>query len=148
MAKRHRQQAIKDLISREHIYKQDALAYELKRLGFKVTQSTLSRDISDLRLVKSKDGYVNPEDAKSSGKATVPDLAGTLKRLVIKMEQCENLLTVRTVPGSSSLVVSSIDGESFDGIIGTLGGDDTALLITKSHKDASALKRQLLDMIG
>ena len=63
MSKRLRQQAIKEIVSKGFVPSQAALAEELKTLGFDVTQATLSRDIADLALVKSKEGYLRPEDA-------------------------------------------------------------------------------------
>jgi transcriptional regulator of arginine metabolism len=143
MSKRLRQQAIKDIVSKGRIPSQAALAEELKKLGFDVTQATLSRDIADLELVKSKDGYLRPEDAGGTVQHTIPDREGTLRRLVLKVDQGQNLLVIRTPPGSAHPVAISID----EGVIGTIGGDDTALVITRSERDASALKQRLLEII-
>jgi transcriptional regulator of arginine metabolism len=147
MSKRLRQQAIKDIVSKGRIPSQAALAEELKKLGFDVTQATLSRDIADLELVKSKDGYLRPEDAGGTVQHTIPDREGTLRRLVLKVDQGQNLLVIRTPPGSAHPVAISIDEGSFEEVIGTIGGDDTALVITRSERDASALKQRLLEII-
>ena len=148
MSKRLRQQAIKDIVSKGRIPSQAALAEELKKLGFDVTQATLSRDIADLELVKSKDGYLRPEDAGSAVQHIIPDREGTLRRLVLKIEQSQNLLVIRTPPGSAHPVAISMDEGGFEEVIGTIGGDDTALIITRSEKDAIALKQKVLEIVS
>lgn len=149
MSKRTRQQAVIDIISKQRVPSQAALAEELKKLNFEVTQATLSRDIAELNLVKSKEGYLRPEDASGSGYTTIPDPLGALRRLVVKIEEVQNLLIVRT-PRSSAQQVGMVfdDNAFFEKVAGTIAGDDTLLVITRSEEDALAVKKMVLDMIN
>ncbi len=148
MSKRTRQQAIIEIVSQKRVPSQAALAEELKKLGFDVTQATLSRDIAELELVKSKGGYLRPEDATGTGMHAIPDPMGTLRRLVLKVEEAQNLLVIRTPPGSAQPIAIVLEDGSYQQVVGTLGGDDTCLVVTRSVEDARALKRQLLELIA
>jgi len=148
MSKPLRQQAIKDLVSRGRVPSQAALAEELRKLGFDVTQATLSRDIADLALVKSKEGYLRPEDAGGATQHSMPDPEGTLRRLVRKLRQAQNLLVIWTEEGSTHPVATVIEGGQFDEVVGTIAGYDTVLVITETSEDASKIKQKLLAMIS
>jgi transcriptional regulator of arginine metabolism len=149
MSKRIRQQAIIELVATQIIPSQAVLANELKKQDFDVTQATLSRDIAELELVKSKGGYLRPEDAGGSGVPSIPDPEGTLKRLVLKVEEAENLVVIRTPPGSAKPVAIILEEDShYSQVIGTLGGDDTCLVITRSPAEASSFKETLLNAVG
>lgn len=148
MSKRTRQQAILDLVSKKRIPSQAALSEELKELGFDVTQATLSRDIAELELVKSKGGYLRPEDASGTVASTIPDPTGTLRRLVLKVEEADNLVVIRTPPGSANPVAIILEDGSHEQVVGTIGGDDTCLIITRSAQDALDFKRNLLSIIS
>jgi transcriptional regulator of arginine metabolism len=149
MSKRIRQQAIVELVSKQSIPSQAVLADELKKQGFDVTQATLSRDIAELELVKSKGGYLRPEDAGSNGSPTIPDPEGTLKRLVLKVEEAENLVVIRTPPGSAKPVAIILEEDkAYEQILATLGSDDTCLVVTRSRQDAINFKECLLEVVG
>jgi transcriptional regulator of arginine metabolism len=147
MSKRMRQQAIKDIVGHKRVPSQAALARELKEQGYDVTQATLSRDIAELELVKSKDGYLRREDAGGTAASVIPDPEGTLRRLVIKVQEAANLVLVRTPPGSAHPVAIALEEGHYEQVIGTLGGDDTCLVITPSTEDALEFKRLLLAAI-
>ena len=147
MSKRTRQQAILDIVASQRITSQAALAEALKKIDVEVTQATLSRDIAELNLVKSKDGYSRPEDAAAAS-GSFPDPVGTLRRLVVKVDDADNLVVVRTPPGSAQPVALAIDGNNYPGVVGTLAGDDTCLAITKNAEDAAAFKDLLIELIG
>ncbi|MDJ0761383.1 MAG: hypothetical protein QNJ97_00220 [Myxococcota bacterium] len=147
MSKRLRQQSIREIVSKQSVPNQAALADELRKLGFDVTQATLSRDIAELALVKSKDGYLRPEDASGSG-AAVPDPEGTMRRYVTKVDVAGNLLVIRTPPGSAVPVAIVLDNGDYPGIMGTIAGDDTCLAIARTEGDALAFKQQLLESLG
>jgi transcriptional regulator of arginine metabolism len=148
MSKRTRQQAIIELTSRKRIPSQAALADELRKSGYEVTQATLSRDIAELNLVKSKGGYTRPQDASEAGMRAVPDPVGTLKRLVIKVDGAFNQVVVRTSPGGASAVALALDDRQYEGVLGTIAGDDTIVIISRSAEAAEQLcgkLRQLLE---
>jgi transcriptional regulator of arginine metabolism len=143
MSKRTRQQAIVELVSKKKIPSQAALAEELAKLGFEVTQATLSRDIAELSLVKIKGGYARPQDASAGALPMVPDPVGTLKRLVVKIDSAFNQVVVRTVPGGASAVALALDDRSYEDVLGTIAGDDTILIVTRSVETAARLVAQL-----
>jgi transcriptional regulator of arginine metabolism len=143
MSKRTRQQAIIELVSQKKIPSQAALADELQKSGFEVTQATLSRDIAELNLVKVKGGYARPQDASSGGLPNVPDPVGTLKRLVTKVDSAFNQVVVRTSPGGAGAVALALDDRNYEGVLGTIAGDDTILMVTRSTDAAEKLVSQL-----
>lgn len=147
MSKRTRQQAILDLVSQRRIPSQAALAEELKQLGFDVTQATLSRDIAELNLVKSKEGYARAQDAGSASIPPVPDPLGTFRRLVIKVDDAMNLIVVKTSPGGAQPVGIAVDEGRFEQVVGTVAGDDTVLIVTRSVEEARAFKKRLMELL-
>ena len=147
MSKRTRQQAILDLVTRQRIPSQAALAEELKQLGFDVTQATLSRDIAELNLVKSKEGYARAQDAGSASIPPVPDPLGTFRRLVVKVDDVMNLIVVKTSPGGAQPVGIAVDEGMFEQVVGTVAGDDTVLIITRSIEDAQVFKKKLMELL-
>ncbi|MBV8206694.1 MAG: ArgR family transcriptional regulator, partial [Acidobacteria bacterium] len=93
MSKATRQQSILKLVNNGHaIASQDELRRELARAGFQVTQATLSRDITDLGLVKTAEGYRVPEDFAPR---PLPSLERLLREFVIELKQAGNLLVVK-----------------------------------------------------
>jgi transcriptional regulator of arginine metabolism len=147
MSKRTRQQAILDIVCNKKVPSQAALAEELKAMGFEVTQATLSRDIAELELVKARDGYQRPEDASGGPGSVIPDPVGTLRRLILKVDEAQNLLVIRTPPGSAQPIAIVLEDGNFKRVIGTLGGDDTCLVVTKDAEEARLLKEELLNII-
>ena len=147
MSKRLRQQAIKELVQKGRVQNQAVLAKELKKLGFNVTQATLSRDIACLRLVKSKDGYIYPEGAGAASQNTIQDSKDTLKRLVLKVDLALNQLVLKTPVGNASPVAIAVEECQFEGVIGTIGGDDTTLVIARSEEDAKRIQKELIEML-
>ena len=134
--KRARQAAILELIKAQRVPHQEALREHLATLGFDVTQATLSRDVRELRLVKlpSADGqshYTIPEEWDH-----VPPLDSILPTLFISAEVVGNFVVVRTRSGGAQAVASGIDWEEFEGLAGTIAGDDTILLIMRDESSA------------
>lgn len=133
--KARRHFAIIDIISNQRVETQEDLCEELSRKGFEVTQATVSRDIRELKLVKIPDqwGY----------RYALPDTGGQrysydrMKRLfadaVISVEHNETMIVIKTLPGSAHAVASAIDNSEFEGILGTIAGDDTILVILKAR---------------
>jgi transcriptional regulator of arginine metabolism len=147
MSKRTRQQAILDLVSQRRIPSQAALAEELKQVGFDVTQATLSRDIAELNLVKSKEGYARAQDAGSASIPPVPDPLGTFRRLVVKVDDAMNLIVVKTSPGGAQPVGIAVDEGRFEQVVGTVAGDDTVLIVTRSVEEARTFKKRLMELL-
>jgi transcriptional regulator of arginine metabolism len=132
-----RQMKIMELINSHPIETQEELAALLSQEGFEVTQATISRDIKELRLVKAPLGdnkycyALPPEMPKGS---LDPRLKRIFRESVIGLDYSENLIVVKTLPGSAQGVAFAVDSTDWEEILGTLAGDDTILIIVK-HKD-------------
>ena len=145
MPKAARQQRILELVGNGRpIWSQDDLRRELLRSGFQVTQGTLSRDITDLGLMKSPDGYKVPEIA---GPRPLPSLERLLREFVLHVKPAMNLLVLKTAPGSAQPVAAAVDAEGWPEIVGTIGGDDTILIITESGRDARKLAGRIREVM-
>jgi transcriptional regulator of arginine metabolism len=147
MSKRTRQQAIVELVASKRIPSQAVLADELRGMGIAVTQATLSRDIAELNLVKSKEGYSRPQDASVVGAAQLPDPSGTLRRVVTKMDKAGNLVVLKTSMGSASPAAIAIDEGNHEEVLGTIAGDDTILVITRDEEQATSFVEKLEDLL-
>src|SRR5438067_10810774 len=130
MSKAIRQRRILDVVSREPIASQDELRRNLVRNGFHVTQATLSRDISDLGLVKTPEGYMLPQD--DAAVRTLPSLERLLREFVTDLRPASNLLVLKTAPGAAQPVAAALDAEDWPDVVGTIAGDDTILIIARS----------------
>lgn len=128
---------IMELISSRPIETQEELATILSQSGFEVTQATVSRDVKELRLVKvplgeNRYGYALPPDMPKG--SIDPRLRRIFRESVISMDYSENLIVIKTLPGSAQGVAYAVDNMDWEEILGSLAGDDTILVIAK-HKD-------------
>jgi transcriptional regulator of arginine metabolism len=132
LQKQKRRAALVEVISTNRIARQDQLAEALDRRGFRVTQSSISRDLLDLGVVKTRGYYslpVRSETAAEFGVLSL-DTAG------------ESLIIGRTRPGLASAVTVRIDAERIPEIVGTIAGDDTIFIAVKDAKaQRSAMAR-------
>ena len=142
--KQFRQAAIVEAVSREAVHSQEELRRRLKRRGFDVTQATLSRDIKDLGLVKrAADGAYQRDDA-APGRAADPRVeaqravADYLKRV----DRVDQLLILKTDPGEAQLLALAIDQAAYDEVVGTIGGDDTILVIARHRRAATDMAKR------
>jgi transcriptional regulator of arginine metabolism len=145
MSKLSRQNLILDLVQQESVANQEQLRKLLLRQGFDVTQATLSRDINELALVKTSAGY-----SVSRGELQEPAYhsAGRLVReFVIEVREAQNLLVIKTATGSAQPVAAAIDSEGWAEIVGTVGGDDTILVISQNKKSAHRVSLRIKGMM-
>lgn len=141
MAKLARQQAIVELAHDGPLPNQQELCKLLARRGFHATQATLSRDLTELRLVKTPDGYILPNgDAPAE---PIPAVSRVVSEFVREVRRAQNLLVIRTMPGSAQPVAAAIDAEAWEEVVGTVGGDDTLLIITTNNRTAKTLQARL-----
>jgi transcriptional regulator of arginine metabolism len=144
--KSHRQSLILEMVDGEAITSQEQLRERLRALGVETTQATLSRDIRDLGLVKrAADGaYRRPETAHASRGG---DPGAGLKHAVAEYlrsgEAVDQLLVLKTDSGMAQPLAVAIDRARLNEIVGTIGGDDTILVICRSAADAAALDKKL-----
>ena len=147
MSKRTRQQAILEIVHGNRISSQAALAQKLSKSGFNVTQATLWRDIADLNLMKSKGGYTTLRNVGAADMPQMPDPTGTLRRLVTRVDHANNLVVVKTSPGSAQPVALAIDDGRYKEILGTVAGDDVVLVVTRVNNDARSFVDRLSELL-
>jgi len=142
MTKTYRQGQILKLIRTKKISTQEELAQELKNLGIAATQVTLSRDLRDLRLVKTREGYqeMAPEETGPGFNM----LAGEFLNDVLR---AQNLVVLKTSPGHANSVAVALDHEGWPEVVGTIAGDDTILVITPDNPTAEAIQEKLLGLL-
>ena len=142
MSKSYRHGQILKLIRSERISTQEELAQALKKLGVQTTQVTLSRDIRELRLVKTVEGYVesSPEDG-------APQVALLAAEFLQDVRSAQNLVVLRTAPGHANSVAVAMDNEKWPEIVGTIAGDDTILVIAPDANTASRIRKKLLTLL-
>jgi transcriptional regulator of arginine metabolism len=130
------------LVSGQRIASQEDLRRQLAAQRLRVTQATLSRDLQELRLVKTQEGYKQatalPEEA-----TPLPPLARALAEFLLDVRPAENLLVLKTPPGGAQPLAAAVDGAKFDEVAGTIAGDDTVLIITSSKKTRESLQKKI-----
>ena len=142
MSKSYRQGQILKLIRSKHVLTQDDLAEELRKQGISATQVTLSRDIRDLRLVKTREGY--QEMAPEERGPAFPLLAA---EFVLDVRIAQNLVVLRTAPGHANSVAVALDQDEWPEVVGTIAGDDTILLITPDSATAEVVQEKLMTIL-
>jgi transcriptional regulator of arginine metabolism len=142
MTKTYRQGQILKLIRMKRVNTQEELAQELGKQGIAATQVTLSRDIRDLRLVKTREGYqeMAPEE-------TGPGFALLAAEFLLDVLIAQNLVVLKTSPGHANSVAVALDHEGWPEVVGTIAGDDTILLVTPDNPTAEAVQERLLGML-
>jgi transcriptional regulator of arginine metabolism len=134
--KSRRHFAIREILAKDHITTQEELCEALKNRGYDVTQATVSRDIKELHLVKVPDGsgyrYSVPE--MNVAPASQERLQRIFRDSVININYCENLIVIKTLPGSAQSVASLIDSANISNIMGTVAGDDTIFSAVKPRE--------------
>ena len=149
-----RRSRIRGLLASESISSQDQLRESLAAGGVIVTQATLSRDLEAIGAVKlaGADGAVRygiPEPtviARLEQPNGVDAVARIVCDVLVGAEAAENLAVLRTPPGAAMYLAGTIDRAGTEGVIGTVAGDDTVIVVTRSAKDATELCRRLLEV--
>ncbi len=140
MNKNYRQGQILKLIRAKEIFTQDELATELKSQGILATQVTLSRDLRDLHLIKTPNGYQQLNSAEEEA----PSQAFNFLRDV---RLAQNQVVLKTDPGHASIVAVALDNEDWPEVAGTIAGDDTVLVIAVDSAAAALIRQRLLDLM-
>ena len=137
--KNDRQSMILEIISQENIETQEQLLVRLQERGITSTQATISRDIKELRMVKEltgKGGYRYTLSDRKSPVSTDTRLRNIFKEGVVSADVAQNIVVVRTMPGLASAACSALDGMEIPGMVGSLAGDDTGILIMRDSASA------------
>ena len=148
--KNARQNKILELIEEYEISTQEALIQRLAEHGFESTQTTISRDIRQLRLIKGPTGrgtykYVAPEVRKGND---APGHNSALTDAVLKIEAAQNIIVVKTMAGMANAIAVCVDSLQIKDIIGSVAGDDTILLVLKTTENALSVEAELKGVFG
>ncbi|MFM1985810.1 MAG: arginine repressor [Actinomycetota bacterium] len=150
-----RHHLIQDILANKSISSQNELLNELKKKGFAVTQTTLSRDLDELGAIKKENnkGQVkysipmsDPDRISESGVAR-NRLEKLASELVVGVDHSANLAVIHTPAGAAQLVASIVDHAALENVIGTIAGDNTVLVITKGLKDGESVARQIWEYV-
>jgi transcriptional regulator of arginine metabolism len=146
--KDRRQALILELVGREAITSQEQLRSLLRERGIEATQATLSRDIRDLGLVKrAADGaYRRPNAIETPMADATAAVRRAVEEYLRSQDRVEQLIVLKTDPGQAQSLAIVLDRCPLPEIVGTIGGDDTILVICRSADQASTLAERLESM--
>ena len=145
MSKGFRQAQIQKLIRSAAIHTQEELAAALGRFGVEATQVTLSRDIRELGIVKTTEGY-RERSAIEAADSARDNLPQVLQEFLRDVQVAQNLVVLATNPGGAGAVALALDSEHWPEIVGTVAGDDTIFMATASAAKARKLRQKLLEL--
>lgn len=148
--KKRRHNAIIRLISDNSVETQGQLTELLISEGFDVTQATVSRDIKELHLIKladDGDSYRYALPGKENNADIMARYTAVLNHSTITVQNAMNMVVIKTIPGSAQGCAMAIDMLEYDGIIGTIAGDDTVFIAMGDIHAAEALVNRLSKMI-
>ena len=148
--KTDRQNTIRELVESRPVGSQEELRRLLRQRGWDVTQSTLSRDLREMRLarVPHADGgarYALTESGPDTSRVTLDRL---LPQLFDRIDGVGELLVLHTVPGGAQTIAFALDAEGWPELLGTIAGDDTILMICRSAAAREKLARREQTLAG
>ena len=151
--KYRRHNRIIEIIGAYNIEKQDELIEKLKDSGFDVTQATISRDIKELGLVKvstkeNKYKYAVPSISAQENMRISAKYRNIIRETIIKVDCAENLAVLKTYSGMAQAAAAAIDGMDWSEIVGSIAGDDTILVILRSHERAREFCKKFKDTLN
>lgn len=148
--KNNRQSMILDIIAKEHIETQEQLLDQLRQRGVASTQATISRDIKQLHLVKEPTGQGRYRYAVSVQKTKLnfaDKLRTIFRESVLTVDNAQNIVVIKTLPGLANAAGSAVDGMDVPYLVGSLAGDDTALLIMRDTESALDFTEEIKEML-
>ncbi len=155
-----RQQLVVSLIERQTIASQSELATRLAAMGVSVTQATLSRDLGEIGAVKVRgaSGAVYAVPGEGGDRGTLFSAQGEdvfdarlqrlLEEVLVSAVHSENLVVLRTPPGAAQYLASAIDRSVLAGVLGTIAGDDTVLVIGAADVGGERIAQLFLELAG
>ena len=143
-----RQQTLLQIVQTQSIETQEDLTRALREAGFAVTQATVSRDIKELRLVKTlgADGRYVYTTVKSSRDIHSTKLHRLFHDAVRKVDYAGNMVVVQCLSGTAGAVCAAADAMELPSIVGSLAGDDTIMFVVRTEADALALTQTLCEL--
>ena len=139
-----------EIISNKEIETQEELAKELKKEGFNVTQATVSRDIKNLQLIKvlSSSGRYKYVANKEESKGAIGKLVTLLTHTIIAVENIDKFVVIRTITAAASTAAEAIDQLDLAEIAGTIAGDNTIFMISRSNEMAVEITKKIKELVG
>ena len=134
------------MLEKGPVASQEDLQRALRKCGFKVGQATLSRDIHELGLIKTGQGYAQANEDFSD--PSLPPASRLVREFVLDIRVAQNLLVVKTAVGSAQPVAAALDSEEWPESIGTIAGDDTILIVCPDKKSAARLAARTQEMLA
>jgi transcriptional regulator of arginine metabolism len=142
--KNYRHGQILKIVRARRVHTQQELSAALGALGVEATQVTLSRDIRELGLVKTANGYAVPSSAAMHG----PDLPTVAREFLQDVRIAQHTLVLKTPPAHASSLAEALDQAEWPEVIGTIAGDNTVLVIASDAKTAQRLQARLLALLS
>ena len=126
-----------EIIQSKEIETQEQLAEELRSKGFDITQATVSRDIKELKLIKVMNSHgthkyatISPEDSFLSNK-----LVNIFCQTVLYVDHVDKFIVLKTIAGAAPAAAEALDSLKFNGIVGTIAGDNTVFILARKEED-------------
>ena len=150
MMKNNRQAMILEIISQENIETQEQLLSRLQERGINSTQATISRDIKQMHLIKQPAGQGVYKYAVSDNRSRLnfaEKLRTIFRESIVSIDFAQNIVVIKTMPGLANAAGAALDGMSIPGVVGSLAGDDTALLVMRDTDSARVLCEEIHEML-
>ncbi|GCD09464.1 arginine repressor [Clostridium tagluense] len=139
-----------EIIQVKEVETQEQLAEELRSKGFDITQATVSRDIKELKLIKVMNSHgthkyatTSPEDSFLSNK-----LVNIFCQTVIYVDNVDKFIVLKTISGAAPAAAEALDSLKFNGIVGTLAGDNTVFILARNEEDTKVIVQKIKKMIN
>jgi transcriptional regulator of arginine metabolism len=141
---------ILELISQRDVETQEELVDDLRRQGMNVTQATVSRDIKELKLIKvmSSNGRYKYASIAHGESALSEKLIRIFAQTVINIDIVGNTIVIRTISGSASAAAEALDSLNWDGLVGTLAGDNTIFALGRTDEKAQELATKFKKLLN
>lgn len=147
MNKAFRQGQIRNIIRARPVHTQEELAEALQQLGIPATQVTLSRDIRELGIVKTGDGYREIEALEERPQTDEEPARRAVEEFLRDVRLAQNLLVLKTDPGNANPLAVALDRAPWPEVVGTIAGDDTVLVVAPDAAAAQVLQARLNGII-
>lgn len=149
--KSQRQAMIMEIVSTRDVETQEQLLEQLQAAGFYSTQATISRDIKELRIVKELTKF-GTYRYTCSGKEVSGTFSGRLnaifKECTTGYDYANNLVVIHTLPGLAGAAASAVDSMNMSFVLGTIGGDDTVLIVMRDSNAAAAFCSEIKNLLS
>ena len=147
--KARRQALIREIVDTQSIQTQEELAQALREHGMVGTQATVSRDIKEMHLLKvlAEDGSYRYATMDKEEQGTSDRLIRMLADSVVSMASANNLIVIRTLPGSAHVAGEAVDSLRWSEVLGTIAGDNTILVIVRSNEDVEPVMRRFRALV-